>query len=295
MAKSIKFNLVLGGHQVRTIEDLQNHFEADEVLQYYEKGVLRRWLLARGYGEQVSKLDAISSKGTESILIGLCNTFDMDVDEQEIKQCAADIRSSQEQKSVVSQDVIRQNEDKIIESHRNSYSELIRILLGNTDDINLIRRTVKTINDRYFYELLLGGKPLLEQLYFKRTYTLFCFLMYSNTRALICKPETIAGVAPYELHSERRDMWSVIRGIPCCALGDAVKTIRILGNGDWSTAIPAGQKILVLETPPRVFIRASGQLEPTYTNDAVAEKMPVLDGLDYKASFSFRDISYLEV
>ena len=48
MAKSIKFNLVLGGHQVRTIENLQNHFEADEVLQYYEKGILRRWLLARG-------------------------------------------------------------------------------------------------------------------------------------------------------------------------------------------------------------------------------------------------------
>ena len=294
MAKSIKFNLVLGGHQVRTIENLQNHFEADEVLQYYEKGILRRWLLARGYGEQVSKLDAISSKDTESILIGLCNTFDMDVDEQEIKQCAADIRSSQEQMPVVSQGVLHQNETKIIQNHRESYLELMKILFSDTDDLNLIRSTVKTINDKYFYELLLGGEPLLERLWKKSTYTLLCFLMYNNTRALICEPENVADRVPYELRgSFTCDMWSRMRNYEY--RGKAVKPVKIYGSSNWSTAIPAGQKILVLETPPGVSIRAAGQLEPTYTNEAVAEKLPVLDGLDYKTGYNSRQIWYLEV
>lgn len=294
MAKSIKFNLVLGGHQVRTIEDLQNHFEADEVLQYYEKGILRRWLLARGYGEQVSKLDAISNKDTESILIGLCDTFDMDVDEQEIKQCAADIRSSQEQKPIVGQGVLHQNETKVIENHRESYLELMKILFSDTDDLNLIRSTVKTINDKYFYELLLGGEPLLERLWKKSTYTILCLLMYNNTRALICEPETVADVVPSELRGTlTNDMWSRIRSHEYS--GKAVKPVKIYGSGNWSTAIPAGQKILVLETPLGVSIRAAGQLKPTYTSEAVAEKLPVLDGLDYKTGYNSRQIWYLEV
>lgn len=40
MAKTIKFNLICDGYPARTIEDLQDHFSVEDLLDYYEKGLM---------------------------------------------------------------------------------------------------------------------------------------------------------------------------------------------------------------------------------------------------------------
>lgn len=44
MAKTIKFNLICDGYPARTIEDLQNHFSVEDMLDYYENGLLAKRL-----------------------------------------------------------------------------------------------------------------------------------------------------------------------------------------------------------------------------------------------------------
>ena len=44
MAKTIKFNLICDGYPARTIEDLQDHFSVEDLLDYYEKGLLAKRL-----------------------------------------------------------------------------------------------------------------------------------------------------------------------------------------------------------------------------------------------------------
>lgn len=44
MAKTIKFNLICDEKPVRTIEDLQNSFSIEDVLNYYNNQLLHRWL-----------------------------------------------------------------------------------------------------------------------------------------------------------------------------------------------------------------------------------------------------------
>ena len=39
MAKTIKFNLICDNTPVRTIEDLQNNFSIEDVLDYYRNGL----------------------------------------------------------------------------------------------------------------------------------------------------------------------------------------------------------------------------------------------------------------
>lgn len=65
MAKTVKFNLIMDNHPVRNIEGLQEHFSIEDMLKYYENGLLIRWLNVRGYYnylEEVEKIDASEDK-----------------------------------------------------------------------------------------------------------------------------------------------------------------------------------------------------------------------------------------
>lgn len=73
MAKTIKFNLILDNYPVRNIEGLQEHFSIEDMLKYFENGLLLRWLNVRGYDEQyalVKNIDKSLEKKRNSKRIG---------------------------------------------------------------------------------------------------------------------------------------------------------------------------------------------------------------------------------
>lgn len=47
MAKTIKFNLICDEYPALTIEDLQNHFSVEDLLDYYEKGCWQKTFYTR--------------------------------------------------------------------------------------------------------------------------------------------------------------------------------------------------------------------------------------------------------
>ena len=88
MAKTIKFNLILDGFPVRNLEGLQEHFSIEDVLKYYESGLLQRWLKVRGYEEQLSAVEKITTPSDEpETIVALIKAFDIvDVSDDEIKK-----------------------------------------------------------------------------------------------------------------------------------------------------------------------------------------------------------------
>lgn len=68
MAKTIKFNLICDNTPVRTIEDLQNNFSIEDVLDYYRNGLLCRWLKVRGYEKELKKVEEIRSEDSMGII-----------------------------------------------------------------------------------------------------------------------------------------------------------------------------------------------------------------------------------
>lgn len=184
MAKAIKFNLVWGEQPIRTIADLQSHFDAGELLKGYKSGTLRRWLSSRGYEEQLKKLDAVSDTDDESALLGLCDVFAVKMDEQEIKQCIAERNLPQEEDGSDSESADT-DENAAAEDQQNSYQDLLQILYNDPSDLVQIRSTVKLLNDEHFDELKADGEELLQRLWDVSPYIVFCFLMYENTRKLV--------------------------------------------------------------------------------------------------------------
>ena len=86
MAKTIKFNLVCDGKPIRTIEDLQNNFAIEDVLDYYNNKLLHRWLKVRGYDSELELVSKITSKDTMQIIKQLIRIFNIASDNQKMEE-----------------------------------------------------------------------------------------------------------------------------------------------------------------------------------------------------------------
>ena len=89
MAKTIKFNLILDNCPVRNIEGLQEHFSIEDMLKYFENGLLLRWLDVRGYETQYAAVEAVDkSLDRKEIVMALVKIFEV------VEMDAADIEKA---------------------------------------------------------------------------------------------------------------------------------------------------------------------------------------------------------
>ena len=83
MAKKIKFPLIMKNNfQVRTIEELREHFDLDKAIEYFLDGKLLAWLEARYY-EQESVAIRELGKDEAQLHQKLCNILGVEYDEAE--------------------------------------------------------------------------------------------------------------------------------------------------------------------------------------------------------------------
>jgi len=83
--KQIKFNLILDGKPVRTIEELQDNFNLDDILDYFFNGLLEKWLKVRKYDSFLAQVQTIHAK-IEIVEISkkLINIFDIELNDEAI-------------------------------------------------------------------------------------------------------------------------------------------------------------------------------------------------------------------
>ena len=86
MAKTIKFNLMMDGAPVRTLEELRDHFNIEDLLEHYHNGLLQRWLTVRGLQEHSEKIQAISAKNDADIARQLITIFEMHGNQEQAQE-----------------------------------------------------------------------------------------------------------------------------------------------------------------------------------------------------------------
>ena len=65
MAKKVRFPLQMNGTDVRTIEELREHFDLESVLGYFTNGKLVTWLKDRYYDNEAMSIEALSADDAE--------------------------------------------------------------------------------------------------------------------------------------------------------------------------------------------------------------------------------------
>ncbi|MCF8305492.1 MAG: hypothetical protein K9I71_08625 [Ignavibacteriales bacterium] len=181
MAKTIKFNLMLDGKPVRTIEELQENFCIDDILEFYQKRLLQKWLKVRGFDEYLKKVDAISEK--KSAIVELIKIFELEKSEKEIKEAVYSLEFWQERKIELEEWNKKDHKIKdIIADYHKGYNVLKTKILENKEDMPFMKSAAKEIFDKYYEIFKIDFSYFFDEMKNSAPLILFAMMMQNKYR-----------------------------------------------------------------------------------------------------------------
>ena len=314
MAKTIKFNLICVGQPVRTIEDLQENFSVEDMLGYFESGLLLRWLKVRDYKDEYKEVSEISTKDDLEIAKKLIKIFNVETDEKEIAKDVYVLQFLKERNQKISKyDSNRLEIDEIVKNYTKEYADLVKEIMDNSDDISRIKANITEIVNNYKPVLQLNYRELFWKMA-DRDYLLviMCFLMNSVTRKYYLdagQPENNEENMDTTIKKDKEKIYEKICSYfePSAniykstkddivkALGDNVSVFDGKTDEYWKDLEVKGKKYMILGIGTYDKVRAAGDHNGDLSYEDVNNKFPIVDGIDYMSNSITSKLMYMEV
>lgn len=305
MAKTIKFNLICDDKPVRTIEDLQNNFSVEDVLEYYKNKLLHRWLEVRGYSEELEKVMAISEEKPIEIIKKLIKIFGVVCDDKKVEESVYMLEFLDERK-VLCAEYDKQNYQtkQVIEDYEAGYRQLVDGIMENPDDVAKIKANIVEIVENYAWILKLNHRNLFYVLKDKSALAIMCLLMNDKSRNYYLPVEIKKEDGTVILDTASNNDKSIMFQIVCAMitatdfktkLGDNLKTFAGVTDGYWKDLEPKGKKYMIVSMGVGDFVRSAGLSGGDLANTDVTNKFVIVDGIDYKSNSASRQLMYMEV
>lgn len=307
--KTIKFNLICDGNPVRTIEDLQNNFCIEDILSYYNNGLLHRWLDVRGYKAALEKVLEICSNDPMEIIEELIYIFNIPVDEEKVKESVYILKYLDERKerySTYQQE--NYNVQNIIADYHNGYFNRCIEILNNPDNIALIKANICEITSNYLSLFKISDFYFFVDLIGKNSWlAIMCLLMNKKTRNRILPVEKIGEVGEddkryldIEENIFKKSMFNVIcqkikQSDFIDILGEHLVTVSGMADGYWHELEPKGKKCMIIRMDSGDSIRSVGCSEKELSSTDTYNNFVILDGIEYKCNTSTHKLLYMEV
>lgn len=326
MAKTIKFNLICDDHPVRTLDDLREHFSIEDVLKYYQSGLLQKWLSVRGYEKELKAVTALSDTGDLEIIKKLIRIFEIETDESAIEQGVYILEYDRSYKEQLDQYVEQEAVvEQVISDYEEGFYNLIDSILQNYRNMAFIKAAVQKIDDHYQSMFDANYRTIFHIFYECAPMALFVMLMYDHMRRFYVgidfdgKPyqETegvpVSEQSTSEIWQQRKEktvskLFSANRSElyeKLCKLNTASMLKNIFGknlkffagqtDNYWKDLESKDCKCMVLRIDYRDHVRSAGKKDQIFDSSAVNDKFVILDGIDYRSNMSSHVIYYLEV
>lgn len=300
MAKTIKFNLICDDKPVRTIEDLQNNFSIEDVLEYYNNKLLHRWLEVRGYSDELKKVSAITYKEPIKIIKELIKIFNVVSDEKKVEESVYMLQYLEERKILYnSYCKLSYTVKSITNDYEFGYRRLAEDILNNPNDIAKIKANINEIVTNYKWIFKLNHRNLFYVLMEKSKLAIMCLLMNEEARKYylpFTKKDSVAEFNNTDRNIMFQQICSMITTLDFrTKLGDNLISFAGVTNGYWKDLEPKEKKYMIISMESGDFVRSAGKLggELSYTD--IKNKFVILDGIDYKSNSSTHNLLYMEV
>lgn len=289
MAKTIKFNLILDDYPVRNIEGLQNHFSIEDVLKYFDNGLLLRWLDVRGYESQRDAVQAIDkSLDRKAILVELVKIFEVvDLEEPEIEKEIAILSYLEEEnaENLLYKECAYEKK-RVIDGYHSGYEALIFHMIENKENMAVLKADAFQLEREYFGLFELNHYELFFSLIEFAPKAIFAIL----TREIF-KEFWIGEKANRKIHE--RMVRAILNAIEI--LGEDVKVVMRNTQAMWDPIERPEVKVMVISIEYGTFIKNAGEFSEKLGSADVNNKLLTFNGLEYQCNDEFKKLVYMEV
>jgi len=300
MAKTIKFNLICDGKPIRTLEDLQENFSVEDILEYYNNHLLHRWLSVRGYADELKKVEDIDETEVLQLVRKLIQVFGVETDENVITQNTYFLEYQKERRENISKLL---EQDRLatyqVEEYWDSYQKIVQNIEDNKDDINIIRASIREIDENYRRAFELDHRFLFYRLTENAPLAIFVMLSRPKMRGAYLPSEDMVGIDQY-IEEDRKEMYRSIghlmmkKGLEEI-LGDNLREFSGDTEGYWKDLEGKDKKCMVLKMESGTFVRPAGVKDGDLGVEDINNRFVILDGLDYKSNYVSKKLLYMEV
>lgn len=292
MTKTIKFKLILDDYPVRTIEQLQEHFEIEDILKYFENELLLRWLHVRGYEKQYESVKRIDkSLEKKEIVKELMKIFEIDdLDDSDIEKIIELHLHLDKEKE------LNTNKEKNvcpppynIQEYFLEYDRLITHMEVNKDSLSVLKSDAILMEQKYL-ELFKSNN---HDIYYRLLNTAPKAIYAILTRDAL-KKVWLEEWDNIEIYTNMKS--SILTGIKAKEiLGKDLKVVKKNTYARWSPIEGRGKKLMVINMAPGTYVRNAGAYYEKISDAVVNNKLLLFDGLEYQCNCGYYELLYMEV
>ena len=291
MAKTIKFNLILDNCPVRNIEGLQEHFSIEDMLKYFENGLLLRWLDVRGYETQYAAVEAVDkSLDRKEIVMALVKIFEVvEMDAADIEKAIGILTYLDEEKELNA--VYKENafaKKQIVDDYHSGYAALVMHMEENKENMSVLKADGILMEREYlvlfvfyhyelFFRLVESAPKAIFAILTRDAFRKFWIGEEANDKIYTCVKRLLTADKAKEI------------------LGDDLKIVKRDTQAMWDPIERPEVKLMVISIEYGTFVKNAGEFSEKLANTDVNNKLVKFNGLEYQCNDASYELLYMEV
>jgi hypothetical protein len=187
MAKAIKFNLILDKNPVRSLDDLRDNFNIEDLLGAYRNGSLKRWLESRELTQEIAELDKISGDDINAAR-ELSRIFHGECTPKQLEAAAYPFEFRQKEAEKLRQyQNLKAQKDELIRAYHEGYEKLLKELEEKGEDYAFVKPGIAELFRTYSGLYRLDAEAFYTRFITNRPLVILALLANADTRPIIAK------------------------------------------------------------------------------------------------------------